>query len=113
VWSTDGEPDELLRKACGNRREAWQGRAQLGGGHPAVFATLTAAGFGPVHAHLQGRRRSSAAVPPAQGCAGLPGHGRRAREGERDLAHARGRNGSDIARDDADLRGLRTKRARG
>jgi hypothetical protein len=21
VWSTDGEPDELLRKACGNRRE--------------------------------------------------------------------------------------------
>jgi hypothetical protein len=22
VWSTDGEPDELLRKACGNRREA-------------------------------------------------------------------------------------------
>lgn len=22
VWSTDGEPDEVLRKACGNRREA-------------------------------------------------------------------------------------------
>jgi hypothetical protein len=22
VWSTAGEPDELLRKACGNRREA-------------------------------------------------------------------------------------------
>ena len=22
VWSTDGEPDGILRKACGNRREA-------------------------------------------------------------------------------------------
>jgi hypothetical protein len=22
LWSTDGEPDDLLRKACGNRREA-------------------------------------------------------------------------------------------
>ena len=22
VWSTDTEPDEILRKACGNRREA-------------------------------------------------------------------------------------------
>src|ERR1700710_1773355 len=72
VWSTDGEPDELLRKACGNRREAvcgpcaerYRGDARqliaagLQGGkaipesviaHPAVFATLTAPSFGVVH----------------------------------------------------------------
>jgi hypothetical protein len=75
VWSTDSEPDELLRKACGNRREAicapcaeryrgdaWQLiAAGLRGGkgvpesvveHPAVFATLTAPSFGAVHVHL-------------------------------------------------------------
>jgi hypothetical protein len=75
VWTTDGEPDELLRKACGNRREAICGpcaeryrndawhliAAGLRGGksipetvigHPALFATLTAPGFGPVHAHI-------------------------------------------------------------
>jgi hypothetical protein len=75
VWSTDGEPDELLRKACENRREAvcgpcaeryrgdaWQliaaglrggkGVPESVAGHPAVFATLTAPSFGPVHAHL-------------------------------------------------------------
>jgi hypothetical protein len=75
VWSTAGEPDELLRKACGNRREAicgpcaeryrgdaWQliGAGLRGGkgvpetvtGHPAVFATLTAPSFGVVHAHV-------------------------------------------------------------
>jgi hypothetical protein len=75
VWSTDGEPDELLRKACGNRREAicgpcaeryrgdaWQliAAGLRGGkgvpesvmGHPAVFATLTAPSFGVVHTHL-------------------------------------------------------------
>jgi len=77
VWTTDGEPDGVLRKACGNRREAicgpcaeryrgdaWQliAAGLRGGkgipdsvmGHPAVFATLTAPGFGPVHAHLLG-----------------------------------------------------------
>jgi hypothetical protein len=77
VWTTDGEPDGLLRKACGNRREAvcgpcaerYRGDAlQLiaaglrGGkgvpesvaGHPAVFATLTAPSFGVVHAHVLG-----------------------------------------------------------
>jgi hypothetical protein len=75
VWSTAGEPDELLRKACGNRREAicgpcaeryrgdaWQliaaglrggkGVPESVAGHPAVFATLTAPSFGAVHAHL-------------------------------------------------------------
>jgi hypothetical protein len=77
VWTTDGEPDGVLRKACGNRREAVCGpcaeryrrdayhliAAGLRGGkgvpdtvtgHPAVFATLTAPSFGVVHAHILG-----------------------------------------------------------
>jgi hypothetical protein len=77
VWTTDGEPDGLLRKACGNRREAVCGpcaeryrrdayhliAAGLRGGkgipdtvtgHPALFATLTAPSFGIVHAHILG-----------------------------------------------------------
>ena len=72
VWSTDTEPDGVLRKACGNRREAvcapcaerYRGDAYqliaagLRGGkgvpdtvtaHPAVFVTLTAPSFGAVH----------------------------------------------------------------
>jgi hypothetical protein len=72
VWSTDTEPDGILRKACGNRREAvcppcaerYRGDAYqliaagLRGGkgvpetvadHPAVFVTLTAPSFGAVH----------------------------------------------------------------
>jgi hypothetical protein len=75
VWTTDSEPDGVLRKACGNRREAicepcaeryrsdalhLIGAGLRGGkgvpetvvGHPAIFATLTAPGFGPVHAHI-------------------------------------------------------------
>lgn len=77
MWSTYGEPDGLLRKACGNRREAvcgpcaerylgdaWQiiAAGLRGGkgvpesviGHPAVFASLTAPSFGVVHAQLLG-----------------------------------------------------------
>jgi hypothetical protein len=77
VWSTHDEPDGVLRKACGNRREAvcgpcaeryrgdaWQlvAAGMQGGkgvpdsvaGHPAVFATLTAPSFGVVHAHVPG-----------------------------------------------------------
>jgi hypothetical protein len=77
VWTTDGEPDGLLRKACGNRRkavcgscaeryrsDAWQliasglrggkGVPESVAGHPAVFATLTAPSFGVVHAHVLG-----------------------------------------------------------
>jgi hypothetical protein len=72
VWSTDSEPDGILRKACGNRREAvcpscahrYRGDAYqliaagLRGGkgvpdsvteHPALFVTLTAPSFGHVH----------------------------------------------------------------
>jgi hypothetical protein len=78
VWSTDDEPDGVLRKACGNRREsvcpscAERYRqdayhliaAGLRGGktlpdtvieHPAVFVTLTAPGFGAVHTRRVGR----------------------------------------------------------
>jgi hypothetical protein len=78
VWTTDGEPDGILRKACGNRREAVCGpcaeryrrdayhliAAGLRGGkgipdtitgHPAVFATLTAPSFGVVHAYVLGK----------------------------------------------------------
>jgi hypothetical protein len=77
VWSTETEPDGVLRKACGNRREAvcppcaerYRGDAyQLiaaglrGGkgvpdtvvGHPAVFVTLTAPSFGTVHTRALG-----------------------------------------------------------
>jgi hypothetical protein len=72
VWSTAGEPDGILRKACGNRREAICPQcaeryrqdayhliaAGLRGGkgvpasvtaHPFVFVTLTAPSFGAVH----------------------------------------------------------------
>jgi hypothetical protein len=72
VWSTDTEPDGVLRKACGNRREAvclpcaeryrqdayhliaaglrgGKGVPDTIAGHPAVFVTLTAPSFGPVH----------------------------------------------------------------
>jgi hypothetical protein len=78
VWSTDAEPDEILRKACGNRREAVCPScaeryrqdayhliaAGLRGGktvpdtvasHPAVFVTLTAPSFGVVHTRRLGR----------------------------------------------------------
>jgi hypothetical protein len=77
VWSTDTEPDGVLRKACGNRREAvcppcaerYRGDAYqliaagLRGGkgvpdtvaaHPAVFVTLTAPSFGAVHTRRLG-----------------------------------------------------------
>jgi len=76
VWSTSDEPDGILRKACGNRREAVCPpcaeryrqdayhliAAGLRGGkgvpdsmveHPAVFVTLTAPSFGPVHTRRQ------------------------------------------------------------
>jgi hypothetical protein len=77
VWSTSGEPDGILRKACGNRREAvcapcaerYRGDAYqliaagLRGGkgipetvaeHPALFVTLTAPSFGTVHTRPSG-----------------------------------------------------------
>jgi hypothetical protein len=77
VSSTEVEPDGILRKACGNRREAvcppcaerYSGDAYqliaagLRGGktvpdtvsqHPAVFVTFTAPSFGTVHARALG-----------------------------------------------------------
>ena len=77
VWSTTNEPDGVLRKACGNRREAvcpscaeryrqdayhLIGAGLRGGkgvpdtitGHPAVFVTLTAPSFGLVHTRPPG-----------------------------------------------------------
>src|SRR5262249_28854517 len=77
VWSTLTEPDGVLRKACGNRREAVCPAcaeryrqdayqlivAGLRGGkgvpdsvaeHPAVFVTLTAPSFGHVHTRSLG-----------------------------------------------------------
>jgi hypothetical protein len=77
VWSTAGEPDGILRKACGNRREAVCPQcaeryrqdayhliaAGLRGGkgvpasvtaHPFVFVTLTAPSFGAVHTRPHG-----------------------------------------------------------
>jgi hypothetical protein len=77
VWSTDTEPDGILRKACGNRRETvcprcaerYRGDAYqliaagLRGGksvpqsvteHPAPFVTLTAPSFGLVHTRRLG-----------------------------------------------------------
>ena len=77
VWSTRGEPDGVLRKACGNRREAvcpacaeryrqdayhliasglrgGKGIPDTVAGHPLVFATLTAPSFGSVHTRVLG-----------------------------------------------------------
>jgi hypothetical protein len=77
VWSTKDEPDGVLRKACGNRREAvcppcaeryrqdayhllaaglrgGKGVPDTVTGHPAVFMTLTAPSFGPVHTRVLG-----------------------------------------------------------
>ncbi len=94
MWSTDTEPDGILRKACGNRREAvcppcaerYRGDAYqliaagLRGGkgvpdtvteHPAVFVTLTAPSFGVVHTRPLGRGRQAAALPAATRRAGL------------------------------------------
>jgi hypothetical protein len=78
MYDTAAEPGGVLRIACGNRREdvcpacseVYKGdarqiiRSGLTGGkgvpdtvaaHPAVFATLTAPGFGPVHTTRTGR----------------------------------------------------------
>ena len=77
VWSTSNEPDGVLRKACGNRREAvcpscaeryrqdayhliaaglrgGKGVPDTITGHPAVFVTLTAPTFGHVHSRPLG-----------------------------------------------------------
>ena len=87
TWSTDAEPDGVLRKACGNRREAVCApcaeryrqdayqliMAGLRGGkglpesvaeHPAVFVTLTAPSFGVVHTRPLGPDREARRCRP-------------------------------------------------
>lgn len=78
VYTTDGEPDGVLLKRCGNRRasvcpscsreyaaDMWQllyagaaggrkGVPETIRAHPLVFATLTAPSFGPVHGTRSG-----------------------------------------------------------
>jgi hypothetical protein len=77
VWSTETEPNGVLRKACGKRREAvcppcaeryrqdayqliaaglrgGKGVPDTAADHPAVFATLTAPSFGVVHSRALG-----------------------------------------------------------
>jgi hypothetical protein len=99
VWSTDTEPDGILRKACGNRREAvcpscaerYRGDAYqliaagLRGGktvpdsvveHPALFVTLTAPSFGLVHARPLGPDGRPRRCRPRRG-APICAHGRR------------------------------------
>lgn len=87
VFSTHDEPDGILRKACGDRREAvcptcaarYRGDAfqlvlagLIGGkgvpdtvsSHPMLFATLTAPSFGPVHVHRSGHDGEPAPCRP-------------------------------------------------
>jgi hypothetical protein len=89
-FSTEGEPDGVLLKPCGNRRahvcgpcsevysgDAWQlVISGLRGGkgvpesvvrHPLVFATFTAPGFGPVHTIRNGGGKRLACRPRRKG----------------------------------------------
>ena len=98
LFTTRSEPDGVLRKACGDRREAvcptcaerYRGDAYqlalaglLGGKgvpgsvstHPVLFATLTAPGFGPVHTHRSSPDVSRAACRPRRDRPVCP-HGR-------------------------------------
>ncbi|MEV6822291.1 replication initiator [Nocardiopsis dassonvillei] len=93
VWSTTGQPGQVLMVACGNRRasrcpacaDTYQGdtfhliRAGLVGGdkgvpeavrsHPRVFATLTAPSFGPVHRGPDASGRAVVCHPRRSGAA--------------------------------------------
>lgn len=99
AYSTDGEPDRVLLIRCGNQRAAvcpscsyeyagdmWQLLyAGAAGGrkgvpesirsHPLVFATLTAPGFGPVHA-TRADRTGPTRCRPTHGKPQLCPHGR-------------------------------------
>ena len=93
VWSTTGQPGQVLMVACGNRRasrcpacaDTYRGdtfhliRAGLVGGdkgmpeavrsHPRVFATLTAPSFGPVHRGPDASGRTVVCHPRRSGVA--------------------------------------------
>lgn len=87
IYDTATEPGGVLRIACGNRRESvcpacsqvykndarqiirtgltgGKGLPDTLAGHPAVFATLTAPGFGPVHAARTNRAGRSLPCRP-------------------------------------------------
>jgi hypothetical protein len=89
-FSTDGEPDGVMMKPCGNRRahvcpacsevyrgDAWQlVAAGLRGGkgvpesvaeHPLVFATFTAPSFGPVHTIRETNGKQLSCRPRSRG----------------------------------------------
>jgi len=100
VWSSAGLPDGTVLVACGNRRATrcqpcsrlYQGDAYhlivagLRGGkttpatvatHPALFATLTAPSFGPVHSRALDRHGNPRPCQPPTAADGVCGHGRR------------------------------------
>jgi hypothetical protein len=108
VFDTAGEPDGLLLKACGTRRaarcppcaevyraDAYQllraglaggkGVPQTVAGHPRLFVTFTAPGFGPVHSGRIRRGRVQV-CRPARPEARCP-HGRPVRCGLRHVAN--------------------------
>lgn len=95
LYTTDSEPEGVLLKACGSRRETvcpscaaiYRGDARqligagLRGGkgvpesvasHPAIFATLTAPSFGTVHTMARGEQRPCHPKPAGRRCC----HGR-------------------------------------
>ena len=97
TWSTVNEPDGVLRKACGNRREAvcppcaeryrqdayhlisaglrgGKGVPDTVAGHPLVFATLTAPSFGLVHTPVIGETGTTRRCRPRRDAETCP-HG--------------------------------------
>jgi len=113
VYSTDGEPDDVLLVACGSRRAArcrscasWYRRdafhlvaARASGwargfptrwkSHPKVFATFTAPSFGAVHTRRIKGRKTLPLSAPRQG-QGLPAWGT---GGAASVPACRGRSG--------------------
>ena len=99
IWTTESEPDGVLRKACGNRREAvcpacaeryrhdayhliaaglrgGKGVPDNVSGHPFVFATLTAPSFGQVHTRRLDKHGQPRRCPPRRDVPVCP-HGAR------------------------------------
>ena len=126
TWSTMTQPDGVLRKACGNRREAVCPvcaeryrqdayhliAAGLRGGkgvpdsvteHPMVFVTLTAPTFGRGALARDRTRRATAALPATTRRAGLPAR-------HRAQLHAHPRRERSVPRRAAVSRVLRLRR---
>ena len=98
VWTTANEPDGVLRKACGNRREVvcppcaeryrydaqhlisagmrgGKGVPDTFAGHPLVFVTLTAPSFGLVHTRATGPDGKARRCRPRRDCADVRARG--------------------------------------